>query len=700
MYQYLCKKRNITTSLILSTLLFPCSIYAKNIYVAIDGNDNNDGSINSPYSTFEQANDVLEAGDNLIIKAGTYRQTLRINKNGTEQNRITVKAEEGSTVVISGTEPVTGWSQFQDDIYQANITMSIDEEYRQLYHNSKLVDIARWPNNTDGDVFTIDAADVSAKGTVSSVSAQNIPDTDLSNGYIWYLGAHSGTSWTRKITSSTDNSVSFTAINDAVWPFNPHAPTILRHNNYGRFFVFGKLALLDHANEWFYDPAQTMLYLQASDGLEPVDNTVEISARENTIILDGGYITVEGIEAFGGNVVINGANNTIRESKITYGLQRLDELDNTDAQVGSGSITVYGQHTRIENNTIEHGSLNGIFVAGWGENGKFVHIEGNIIRYFDTLGIHASPIRVTASNATIIRNTLSDTGRDGVFLPSQNSEFAYNDVSKVGLINNDGGVFYTVGNNDDKNTRLHHNWLHDSAGPAYADGRTAGIYLDNNSKGYQVDHNVVWNVTWSGVQLNWENNNNNIYHNTFINVGQAMGEWINGHTRENNRVWNNYADIGEWLMGNAYDLDSNEITSDAQLIAPENSNFMLLDSSILIDKARIIDGFDKAYAGPSPDIGAYELGGIKWTAGINAIFDDCTECSSNPNSEPVIQPPVVEPPVVEPPVVEPPEEPVVVEPPVTQPIEQSSDGSSGGSLGLFSLLSLFGLLLSRRRTTI
>jgi len=79
-------------------------------------------------------------------------------------------------------------------------------------------------------------------------------------------------------------------------------------------------------------------------------------------------------------------------------------------------------------------------------------------------------------------NTIIGGGRDGIFIPSEDSEVAYNDVSDVMRINNDGGLFYVVGNEFDKNTAVHHNWFHDSFGPDYADGRCAGIYLDNDSK--------------------------------------------------------------------------------------------------------------------------------------------------------------------------------------------------------------------------
>ncbi|WP_158967905.1 right-handed parallel beta-helix repeat-containing protein [Paraglaciecola sp. L3A3] len=672
--------------LLFSSLALSLSVNAKTLYVATDGDDSNDGQMASPLATFSQANSLLEAGDTLIIKAGVYRQTLQVSKSGNEQSPILIKAEDNAEVIIRGTEPVSGWSVYQGNIYQANVNSEIEEAFRQLYHKDEIMDIARWPNNTDGDLYTIDAAPLSGKGTVSSVNADNIPDSDLTGGYIWYLGAHSGASWTRQISSSTTDSVSFTAIDDTKWPFNPHAPTIQRHDNFGRFFVFGKLALLDHKNEWFYDAEQQIIYLQTADGQAPADNEVEIASRQNAVILDGQYISIEGLEIFGANVRVNGNNNTIKNNKIYHGLERMDDLTNSSAQVGDGSINVLGTHTTITDNVIEHGSLNGIFVAGWSGRGQYVHIENNTIQYFDTLGIHASPLRVNANDATILRNTVAYTGRDGVFLPSQNSELGYNDVSRVGLINNDGGVFYTVGNDDNKNTRIHHNWFHDSVGPSYADGRTAGIYLDNNSKGYQVDHNVVWNVTWAGVQLNWANWNNNIYHNTIINAGQAMGEWVNGYTRQDNRVWNNYTNVGDWLVDPAYDLDSNLIeTEQAQLIDPEQLDFMPLDTSLLIDQGRTIDDFEKPFAGPSPDIGAYELGGVKWTAGVNAILDDCTECQSNPDADPVVEPAP---------------EPTTPEPTTPEPTTPSTDNSSGGGSFGFSLigLALCRLFWTRRKS--
>ncbi|EWH10718.1 hypothetical protein DS2_06696 [Catenovulum agarivorans DS-2] len=672
--------------LMLPLLAIHC-VSAKDYYVSPNGNDNNDGSAAQPFKTLAKGVGQLSAGDQLILNEGTYRETLTITKSGTESQPITIKSADNAQVVISGTEPLSGWSSYQNNISRvslAGLNKIADQMYLQLYHNGELMDVARYPNDQDLNRFTIDTIELSQKGTESSITHADIPDVDLTGGYIWYLGAHSGTSWTRKITSSTDNSLNFVAVNTEKWPFSPHAPVHLREGNYGRFFVFGKLELLDYKNEWFYEQSSDELYLQTSDGQLPQDNEVEITARKHAIELAGDYIRVDGIEVFGANVLMAGNNNHFVNGKIIHGLQRMGELDNTDAQVSEGSITVSGQNNLIENNHIEFGSLNGIYIQGWGGRGKNTTIKKNIIKNFNTLGIHASLIRATGEAATITQNEMSYTGRDGVYLTGVNSEFSYNEISQTAQINNDTGIFYVTGNKDDKNVVVHHNWFHSPARRTYHDQRVAGIYLDNNSKGYIVHHNVVWNLPWSGIQLNWENFNDFIYHNTILDVEKAMGEWVNGHVQQNNRVWNNYSNTPAWLTNPAYDIDSSLIsTNQVKYEADKTLNFMPNDDSELVDKGRLIDGLEHKYTGPSPDIGAYELQGVNWRPGVNAILDDCTTCLSDPNAEPVIKP-------TPEPTPEPSPEPT---PETEQP--GSSEASSGGSLGATWLLMLVALC-SRR----
>ncbi|MFC1626686.1 right-handed parallel beta-helix repeat-containing protein [Patescibacteria group bacterium] len=91
------------------------SVNATTYYVATNGSDSNVGTQSQPLATFDKANQVIQAGDTLYIKDGTYNQILEITKSGTSTNPITIQAEnthqavvkstsswEDSTVLISG----------------------------------------------------------------------------------------------------------------------------------------------------------------------------------------------------------------------------------------------------------------------------------------------------------------------------------------------------------------------------------------------------------------------------------------------------------------------------------------------------------------------------------------------------------------------------------------------------------------------
>ncbi len=51
-----------------------------NLYVSPDGNDNNDGSSNSPLKTISQAIEVSKQNDNILVLPGTYNERVIINK--------------------------------------------------------------------------------------------------------------------------------------------------------------------------------------------------------------------------------------------------------------------------------------------------------------------------------------------------------------------------------------------------------------------------------------------------------------------------------------------------------------------------------------------------------------------------------------------------------------------------------------------
>jgi len=622
----------IKLSLSIIILVFQSALFSQNVYVATDGSDSNDGSENSPFRTFSKAVSEMSSGDACIIRGGIYEEALIVNNSGSAGNYLTFKPADGETVQIRATKGINNWQIHSGNTYKATVNMSIESRFRVVYHNSEYMDLARWPNNTDNNRWTIDCTPVNG-GDGTHFLANGIPNIDWTGGLVYYLGAHSGASWTRTITNSTTSRIDHTGVNIANWPFTPHNPTVWRNNpgnNRGQLYLFNKLEALDFSREWYYDSTSNTLYFQPADGNLPVDGAVEYATNKFSAELFGDYIKVEGIEFFGGSVKIhnNADNNIIENCKVIHGSEGHDSLTNTGASVGEASIEVLGENTVIKDCMVNHSTVNGIMINNW-SGAHNSTIEGNTISNIDYNGIHATPIRSTANNVSILKNTITNAGRDGMYVAGLNCEVAYNDVSNAEKINSDSGVFYTVGNASLKNTEIHHNWFHDSTAPLYSHatgdpGKAAGIYLDNNSKGYTVHHNVIWNVSWSAYQVNWNNTNLDFFHNTIWNAERAMDSWVNGFAQSNNKIYNNFANTGSWFTGNGsqeFDIQNNLISTTSPFEDANNLDFMPKNASAVVDNAMVISGFTKPFQGSAPDIGAYELNGIRWTAGVGAIED-------------------------------------------------------------------------------
>ncbi|MEK7414625.1 MAG: sigma-70 family RNA polymerase sigma factor, partial [Planctomycetota bacterium] len=71
--------------------------------------DTNSGNMDAPLLTISAAMSQLKPGDQLIIKGGTYRESVAITVSGTNEAPIRVSAATGERVIISGADPIRGW---------------------------------------------------------------------------------------------------------------------------------------------------------------------------------------------------------------------------------------------------------------------------------------------------------------------------------------------------------------------------------------------------------------------------------------------------------------------------------------------------------------------------------------------------------------------------------------------------------------
>lgn len=127
---------------------------AATYYVSPSGSDVSVGTGSAPWATFSKAMKKLRPGDTLIVKDGTYNQTLNITVSGTSGSPVTVKADHDGGAVIDG----------QNVRMPCSITGS-----RSGYKHDITIEGIKCQNSST-DVFTINYAD---NITLRRVSAYN-----------------------------------------------------------------------------------------------------------------------------------------------------------------------------------------------------------------------------------------------------------------------------------------------------------------------------------------------------------------------------------------------------------------------------------------------------------------------------------------------------------------------------------------------
>ena len=83
--------------------------------------DKNPGSRPKPLKTISAAVSKVHAGDKVTIHAGEYRETVIITASGTNEAPIVIEAASGETVVIKGSDVISGWTLDHDAIWKARL---------------------------------------------------------------------------------------------------------------------------------------------------------------------------------------------------------------------------------------------------------------------------------------------------------------------------------------------------------------------------------------------------------------------------------------------------------------------------------------------------------------------------------------------------------------------------------------------------
>lgn len=95
-------------------------------HVSPAGSDGQLGSESAPFRTINRAANAAMPGDTVLVHAGTYREWVRPTRGGrSEHRRITYAAAPGEQPVIKGSEHVTAWDEYAEDLWCTHIPASM-----------------------------------------------------------------------------------------------------------------------------------------------------------------------------------------------------------------------------------------------------------------------------------------------------------------------------------------------------------------------------------------------------------------------------------------------------------------------------------------------------------------------------------------------------------------------------------------------
>ncbi|WNJ20061.1 T9SS type A sorting domain-containing protein [Pontibacter sp. G13] len=599
-----CAAKRIKASVFLMLMAaLPQLLQAATYYVSPTGDNTADGSMATPFQTIQHAADMMAYGDSCIVQAGTYRETITVNTNG-----LTFLAADGQEVLISGYEIVDTWTSLPNNIWLADLGWSLADK-NQVMYRGQMMNLARWPNKTNFNPFDHEA--YKAFGNNNSINHNDIPQYQWqTGGVVFFLGKNRWTSWRVPITGVTNGKVSFGELSSD-WSYGgSHNPA-----NGGEFFLMNVFQALDAPGEWYINHNTKKVYFITPDGQAPEAGEVLVRKRPTAFNINNRQdITIDGFHIEGSNIHMPGAKNcVIQHCEILYGNHTIGTNGSFQTQDASIFMNDGCQGNLITHNNIQWGAGNGIILKG--QNNIVSH---NYIGHFDYLSSYASPIELRGTNE-LIYNEIFAGGRDLVRGGGDGSTVAYNDMHHSNITNDDcGPIYFCCGQYG--YTRIHHNWIHDcqSRDKDFGSYKATGVYLDNTTENVIVDHNVLWGLEWTGVQINWAGKNLLIYNNTIWTTGQpeskAMGRWVNGYQLDNVQVHNTLANEPELHFTSA---DNNVIVglNEQVFMDFEGTDFTPKGNSPAIDAGKVIPGYTDGYLGVAPDAGAYEDGVTPWVPG-------------------------------------------------------------------------------------
>ena len=520
--------------------------------VAPNGSDENRGTLEKPFATVAKAREAvrdliaagLESDVKVLLRRGTYRLDEPLlfgpEDSGTEKHAVTYAAYPGEAVVVSGGRPISGWKRGEGDVWTAQVPGVKEGKwyFRHLWVNGRRPVRARTPNkDADEPHWQLKGADLAADlsrytltlpaGLVGQWS--NPTDIEVMVAGNWAIN--------RLPVQSVD------AATGVVVLAPPHAQghSAIRPGP-GRWCCFESAPeMLDQPGEWYLDRATGQLSYRPLAGEEMRQAEVIAPALERLVEVKGTperpvrNLHFQGIRfehcglalPKGGYLGIQACHCTVGKDwgrpwgRIPAAI-RWDYVEKSSIEDGALAhlggcgieLVTSCRDNLVQGNHVFDVSGNGIMLGGPRSEAEVPkrdriannHVHACGVEYYGAIGIWVG----FAQQATIAHNLVHDLPYSGISIgwqwnpePTACREIHVERNHVYDVMNRlcDGGCIYTLG--FQPGTVIRGNHLHDVHRSRYAQGApNNGMFIDQGSKGYLFQENVIYNTAAQLVRFN------------------------------------------------------------------------------------------------------------------------------------------------------------------------------------------------------
>jgi len=483
-------------------------------FVSTAGNDASAGTLAQPFRTIQRAANIAGYGDTVMIRGGTYRETVHPSQSG-----VTFENYNNESVVVSGADIVGGWSSYRGAIARASMPWDLGDG-NQVFVDGRMITEARFPNTgLDPSHPNLETA----QNIVASGGRGTLYDSHLTGGWTGgVLQITSGDGWYAQsgmITGSGPGWLSFTYTPDQSW-------TVPQAGNH--YYLYGKFQALDSPGEWFRD-ASGQLYVWTPGSDSPAAHVIEAKQRQFAFDLTGrSNITLEGIRIFAATIKTDaGSSNLVLDHVHASYLSQFVWQNTGWNQPWNSGIALNGANSTVENSVIQGSAGDGVYITASG-----AVVQNNVIRDIAYNAGDSAGIRDYGPRATISNNLVFNTGRSGILIGAPGTRVLSNTVHDVMLLTSDAGAIYAVHQNGGGaeiayNTVYNVHNIQPSPHPTWFAG--VGIFLDDNSSNFNVHDNRVTN-TEVALKMNYTARGMRVTNNALqgsLNslAGNAKGDW-------------------------------------------------------------------------------------------------------------------------------------------------------------------------------